>query len=100
MPPGHRSPEINWVAALIRARLAVVRGGDAEADFRLAEEIMRKLDFPFQLARMLVEHAEWLASAEAEPLLEEAERLLTPLRATVWLERIERARAGAGAAVA
>jgi hypothetical protein len=32
--------------------------------------------------------------------LEEAQQLLTPLRATVWLERIERARAGAGVAVA
>ena len=104
MPPGHRTPEISWIAALIRARLAAVRGEDAGAAFRETEEIMRKLDFPFQLARMLVEHAEWLTSAgrgrEAEPLLAEAETLLTPLRATVWLERIERARAGSGAAVA
>lgn len=53
---------------------------------------------------MLVERGEWLVSvgkyAEAEPLLEEAEELLKPLRATVWLDRIERTRAGAGAAVA
>lgn len=65
---------------------------------------MRKLEWPYYLARTLVEHAEWLASvgrrAEAGPLLAEAETLLTPLRASVWLERIERARAGAGAAVA
>jgi hypothetical protein len=104
MPPGHRTAEMNWVGAVVRARLAALRSEDAEADFREAEEIMRKLDFPFFVARMLVERGEWLVSAgkyaKAEPLLEEAEQLLTPLRATVWLERIERARAGAGAAVA
>ena len=104
MPPGHRTPEMNWVGALVRARLAVLRGEDADAAFREAEDVMRELDFPFIVARMLVERSEWLVSAgkyaEAEPLLEEAEPLLTPLRATAWLERIERARAGSGAAVA
>jgi class 3 adenylate cyclase/tetratricopeptide (TPR) repeat protein len=104
MPTGHRTPELNLVGALIRARLAALRGEDADLDFRGAEEIIRKLDFPFHVARTLVERGEWLVSAgkyaEAELLLEEAERLLTPLRATVWLERIERARVGAGAAVA
>ncbi|MGH2997896.1 MAG: hypothetical protein ACRDNM_01220, partial [Gaiellaceae bacterium] len=74
------------------------------ADFREAAAIARELQWPFYVARSLVEYGEWLVSAgqyaEAEPLLDEAEQLLTPLRATVWLERIERARAGAGAAVA
>jgi class 3 adenylate cyclase len=104
MPPGHRTPEMTWVDALVRARLAALRTGDADADFREAERITRELGFPFFVARMLVERGEWLVSvgkyAEAEPLLEEAEELLKPLRATVWLDRIERARAGAGAAVA
>jgi class 3 adenylate cyclase/tetratricopeptide (TPR) repeat protein len=102
MPPGHRTPEMAWVGPLVRARLAVVRGEDADADFREAAGVMRTLGFPFYVARVLVEHGEWLVSvgkyAVAEPLLEEAEELLKPLRATVWLERIERA--GAGAAVA
>jgi hypothetical protein len=102
MPPGHRTPEMVGVAALTRARLAAVRGEDAEADFREATEIMRALEFPFMVARFLVEHGEWRVSTgkHAEPLLEEAQQLLMPLRATVWLERVERARAGAGAAVA
>jgi class 3 adenylate cyclase/tetratricopeptide (TPR) repeat protein len=99
--PGHRTPETNWVGALIRARLAAVQGHDASAAYVEAEEIMRTLDFPFFVARMLVERAEWLVStgreAEAEPLLAEAEALLTPLRATAWLERC---RARAGVAVA
>jgi hypothetical protein len=104
MPPGHRTPEMTWVGALVRARLRALRAGDADADFREAERITRELGFPFFVARMLVERGEWLVSvgkyAVAEPLLEEAEELLKPLRATVWLDRIERARAGAGAAVA
>ena len=104
MPTGHRTPEFNHAVASIRARTAVVRGVDATADFDEAEEIARKLGWPYYLARTLVEHGEWLVStgkyAEAEPVLEEAEELLKPLRATVWLDRIERARAGAGAAVA
>ncbi|MDE3191439.1 MAG: AAA family ATPase [Acidobacteriota bacterium] len=104
LPPGHRTPEMNWVGALVRARLTALRGEDADAAYSEAEGIMRELDFPFFVARMLVERSEWLASVdrgrEAEPLLEDAERLLTPLRATSWLERVESARAGSGAAVA
>ncbi|HEY2542790.1 MAG TPA: adenylate/guanylate cyclase domain-containing protein [Gaiellaceae bacterium] len=104
MPTGHRTTEIDQVAAIIRARLAGLRGEDAAPAFREAVEIARKLDWPYFIARVLVEYGEWLAStatyAEAEPLLEEAEQLLKTLRATVWLDRIERARAGAGAAVA
>ena len=104
LPTGHRTPEMTGIGALVRARLAVVRGEDAGADFFDATEVMRKLGFPFSVARILVEHGEWLVSAgkyaEAEPLLEEAEQLLTPLRATAWLERVSRCRTSAGAAVA
>ena len=100
VPVGLRTPELRHTAAVMRARLAAVRGEDARADFAEAEEIARTLEWPFYVARTLVEHAEWLASGEAEPLLAEAEALLTPLRATAWLERVARCRAGAGVAVA
>ncbi|HEY2072349.1 MAG TPA: hypothetical protein VGG88_02105, partial [Gaiellaceae bacterium] len=104
IPTGHRTPELNHAAASVRARLAVVRGEDAAEDFVDAEKIMRELGWPFFLARTLVEYAEWLTATgratDAEPILVEAAEILTPLRATAWLDRIERTRAGAGAAVA
>ena len=51
---------------------------------------------PFWLAVTLVEHAEWLASAgrsiDSGPLVEEAGEIFEGLRATPWLDRVERLR--------
>ena len=45
---------------------------------------------------MLLEHGEWLAgqgrALEADPFLEEAERIFEELKARPWVERVSRVR--------
>jgi hypothetical protein len=82
-------------AARFQARLAAsTGGGDAGLQFGAAVGIFRELDTPFALAIALFEFAQWhLAdgrTAEAAPLLEEAREIFGRLRATPWLERIQR----------
>jgi tetratricopeptide (TPR) repeat protein len=95
IPPGLQTPMYRAQAARFQARLAAsTGGGDAGLQFGSAVGIFRELDTPFALAIALFEFAQWhLAdgrTAEAAPLLEEAREIFGRLRATPWLERIQR----------
>ncbi|HEX7084027.1 MAG TPA: adenylate/guanylate cyclase domain-containing protein [Gaiellaceae bacterium] len=81
LPKGFRT---RWLRAL-RARCAARLGEPAELEE--AERLFRDLEMPFRLAVVLLERAEALTGAEAEPLLEEARSIFARLRATRWLER-------------
>jgi predicted ATPase/class 3 adenylate cyclase len=101
VPVGLRPPLLAATALRFRARLA----GDAPeagSGFAAAADALRRLELPFHLAVVLVEHAEWLAGqgrdGEAEPLLAEAQETFARLGAAPWLERAARAGAVASAA--
>ena len=90
LPPGLRPPFLAANVHRFRARLA---GDDAGADGELdaAASALGDLGFPFHLAVVQLEHAEWLARherpGEAEPLVAEAEATFEALRASPWAER-------------
>ncbi|MFN2628387.1 MAG: AAA family ATPase [Gaiellaceae bacterium] len=96
LPPGHAPQFLHAQASRFRARLAAARDAADEADrlFRRAAALFRELAFPFYLAMVLLEHAEWLVTQEpreeADPLLVEAHQLLERLEASPLLERVER----------
>ena len=83
-----------------RSRLrALVSGamgdhGGVVADFEAAAGVFREAGIPFWLAVTLTQCAEWLAgqgrAGEASPLLDEAGVILARLKATPWLDRVER----------
>ncbi|HEX7084030.1 MAG TPA: adenylate/guanylate cyclase domain-containing protein [Gaiellaceae bacterium] len=77
-----------WPAAL-HARFRALSGDAAE--FARAERLYRDAGMRFNLAVVLLEHAEALAGApEAEPLAAEARAIFAELRAVRCLERAER----------
>src|SRR5439155_12421535 len=90
VPAGLRPPLLAAIARRYRARLA---GDDpsADADYAAAEDAMRRLELPFHLAVVQLEHAQWLVGQsredESQPLLAEARGTFERLRATPWLER-------------
>ena len=95
-PAGQLPPYLRAEVAHHRARLSEVSGvteGVAE-DFRSAAEELRRLGYPYFLARVLSDHGAWLLrqgrADEARPLIEEAAGILRGLRAAPalsWLER-------------
>ncbi|MET0836371.1 MAG: AAA family ATPase, partial [Thermoleophilaceae bacterium] len=103
-PPGSLTPELRAIGAHFGARRAALQGDAAvaEAGFSVAAEICREEDVPFELARVLLDHAEWLAGEgradEAAPLAAEAREVFERLRATPYLERLDRLATGAPAA--
>ena len=60
--------------------------------FDTAEQLLRELELPFQLAVVQLEHAEWLAAEgraeQAEPLLADARETFDRLGAKPWLDRV------------
>jgi class 3 adenylate cyclase/tetratricopeptide (TPR) repeat protein len=96
VPPGELTPFLRAVGARFAARRAVLRGeGEtAGAGFLAAARIFREIEVPFELAVVLLEHAEWLSSEgrveEAELVAAEARDIFERLRATPYLERLER----------
>ena len=87
--------------ARLRAKVAALCGDDTP-EFGRAVALLRESDSRVQLAKTLVEQAEWLVAQgraeEAASGLEEARRLFEPLRAQPWLERLERAEQALGVA--
>ena len=93
LPSGLRPPYLAAAARRFRARFA---GDDPAADsgFAAAAAQLGKLELPFQLAVVLLEHAEWLTAQgrheEAEPLVADAVETFERLAAKPWLERATR----------
>jgi hypothetical protein len=96
VPPGELTPFLRAVGARFAARRAVLRGDGetAGAGFLAAARIFREIEAPFEIAVVLLEHAEWLTSEgrveEAELVAAEARDIFERLRATPYLERLER----------
>ncbi len=96
LPPGDLTPSLRAVGARFSARRAALKGDrdTATAGFLAAASICEEIERPFELAVVRLEHGEWLAangrSSEAEPLLGEARAIFERLRATPWLERVDR----------
>jgi len=94
-PPGHIPPYL--AAQLARARgLAAAMSGEhdaAEAELGAAIDTLRALGYPYWLAVVQTDVAEWLVGqhrgGEAEPLLEEAIAVLRELGARPALERAQ-----------
>ena len=94
-PRGLRSPRLGAQATRYRAHLIAITGeGDPSASWKAAAGAFREVGSMFWVAVTLVELGEWLAShdrsEEAVASLDEARTIFQRLRATPWLERIER----------
>jgi len=96
LPPGEATPAVRAIGARFSARRAALDGDgtSAEAGFVAAADIFREIEVPFDLAVVMLEHAEWLAAEghaqEARALLDDARTIFERLRATPWLERVDR----------
>jgi tetratricopeptide (TPR) repeat protein len=94
--PGQLTPFLQASAARLRARLEAARGAHESVDsrFRSAAARYREFGLVFHSAVCALEHAEWLLGQgrpeDAEPLFAEASETFTRLRATPWLERLQR----------
>ena len=95
-PPGHLTPYLRALGARFGARRAALQGDSptASTGFVAAAELFREMERPFDIAVVQLEHAEWLASEgrpeEANEQAREAREIFERLRATPWLERLDR----------
>jgi len=95
IPRGLRSPHLGAQAGRYRAHVSAITGnGDPSVSWKAAAGIFREIGAMFWAAVTLVEQGEWLASQgraeDAAPTLDEARTIFERLKATPWLERIER----------
>ena len=95
IPRGLRSPSLGAHADRYRGYLSAIAGdGDPTTSWKAAAGAFREIGATYWLAVTLLEHGEWLASnGHAETAftnLEEARMIFGRLKATPWLERIER----------
>ncbi len=103
LSPGDLTPFLRATGARFGARRAALQGDrpTAEHGFLAAERIFREIEMPFDLALVLLEHAEWLAEVgrldDAAPLAAEAGEIFNRLRATPYIERLDRLPVGATA---
>jgi hypothetical protein len=95
LPPAWRSPLLRAGAARFSGLLAARRRDVKTADEHLiaAARDLREIESPFNLAQVLLEHAEALDASgredEAAPLLTEARAIFERLGASPWLDRID-----------
>jgi tetratricopeptide (TPR) repeat protein len=93
LPPALRTPLLRSSAARFEGLLAARRGDVKSADERLATAAreLNEIEAPFNLAQILLDHAELLSGAgredEAAPLLARARVIFERLGAKPWLER-------------
>ena len=92
--PPHSLRFLHAQAERFRARMAADRGdvGGARSGFERSTGVFRELGYPFALAVVLLEHAEWADARggdEAQPLAREARDVFAGLGAVPWLERAE-----------
>ncbi len=102
VPTGLCGPALRAQASRFRGRLAASKGsGDPEGAFKSAAGLFRELGTPFWLGVTLFEYGEWLGASDraeaATLLLSESRDIFQRLRATPWLERLDRAAAPARA---
>ncbi|HET7136775.1 MAG TPA: adenylate/guanylate cyclase domain-containing protein [Gaiellaceae bacterium] len=97
LPIGLRPPFLDATAHRFRARLA----GDspaADVEYVAAESGLRRLELPFHLAVVQLEHGEWLTGQgrpeDAQSFLADAHETFERLRATPWLQRLGAAQSG------
>jgi tetratricopeptide (TPR) repeat protein len=94
--PGELTPYVQAQGARFGAMLAAARGETdrVEPGFEAAARQFEDLSMPFARAVTLLEHGEWLVSqdrtAEAEPMFEQARATFEQLKASPWLERLDR----------
>ncbi len=92
LPAGLRPPFLDATARRFRARLAGDSPG-ADAEFTAAASGLRRLELPFHLAVVLLEHGEWLVArsrpGDAAPLLAESRETFERLGAHPWLDRMD-----------
>ena len=106
LPPGDSTPSLRAIGARFSARRAALKGDEetAAAGFAAAARIFREIEMPFELAVVLLEHAEWLTgtdgSEDVGPLVREAGEIFERLRATPYVERLRRLPVAAPATVA
>jgi class 3 adenylate cyclase/tetratricopeptide (TPR) repeat protein len=95
-PPGYITTPLRALGARFEAQRAALEGdrGSAAAGFTTAARVYAELAWPFDRAVVLLEHAEWLVSdgrtEESGPLANEAREIFERLRATPYLERLDR----------
>jgi hypothetical protein len=98
--PGELTPYVQAQGARFGARLAAARNETerVEPGFAAAAIQFSDLSMPFARAVTLLEHGEWLVSqdraAEAVPNFEQAGATFRQLKATPWVERLERVALG------
>ncbi len=92
LPAGLRPPFLDATARRFRARVAEDAPG-ADADFAASASGLRRLELPFHLAVVQLEHGEWLVGqnrpTDAAPLLAEARETFERLGAHLWLDRLD-----------
>jgi tetratricopeptide (TPR) repeat protein len=95
MPSALCTPMLRSTAARFEGLLAARRGDRKLADERLATAAreLEEIEAPFNLAQVLLDHAELLSAAaredEAAPLLAQARTIFERLGARPWLERAD-----------
>jgi tetratricopeptide (TPR) repeat protein len=95
LPPALRTPLLRSTCARFEGLLAARRGDTKSADERLAAAAreLREIEAPFNVAQILLDHAELLSGArrddEAAPLLAQARAMFERLGARPWLERAD-----------
>jgi class 3 adenylate cyclase/tetratricopeptide (TPR) repeat protein len=96
LPRGVRPPFLHAQALRFRARLLATRDEheQVEARFKGAVGAFRELAMPFCMAQTLLDYGGWLVTQgrddDAGPLLDEARAIFERLKATPWLERIDK----------
>jgi tetratricopeptide (TPR) repeat protein len=101
--PGELTPYVQAQGARFGARLAAARKETerVEPGFEAAARQFSDLSMPFARAVTLLEYGEWLVSqdraAEAAPKFEQAGATFEQLKATPWVERLERVALGTDA---
>jgi class 3 adenylate cyclase/tetratricopeptide (TPR) repeat protein len=95
-PVGSLSPGLRAIGARFGARRAALHDDSvtAAASFTAAARILRECGAAFDLAVVLLEHAEWLSGEgrvdEAAPPATEAREIFERMRATPYLDRLDR----------
>ena len=92
--PGQVTPYLRVQMRRFDALIDAARGGDPTPELREVIRGLDELQMPFWRAAVSTELAEWLIGqgreAEALPLIEDARATFEQLRATPWLERLDK----------